>query len=213
MDFFQKNHGFRPQVDAFANKTNKRFPKFYEDAWTEDWSERLWINTPFHAFPCVVQKLKPSGAKAILIVPNWPKQEWFKDIMNISIETVELPHKGLKPYCEYNGKPLPWRWWSTLACLVDGNLADYWQESSEMGTEEVISNSSRIDQIGVDGDDREENPDTSLRKKGRTTRVPRGNSFMDSESTPSDKNQVKNVKISSKNDFLNVLSRFNLFLG
>ena len=126
-------------------------------------------------FPRVVQKLKQSGAKAILIVPNWPKQSWFKDIMDISIDIVELPHKGVKLYCEDNGKPLPERSWSTLACLVDGNLGDYWRDDSEMGTEEVISNSSRIDEIEVDRDDRERNPEVSSRKKGRTIGVPQEN--------------------------------------
>ena len=67
--------------------------------------------------------------------------------MDISIDTVELPHKGVKLYCEDNGKPLPQRSWSTLACLVDGNLGDYWRDDSEMGTEEVISNSSGIETI------------------------------------------------------------------
>ena len=28
VDYFAKNNNFRPQVDAFANKKNKRFPKF-----------------------------------------------------------------------------------------------------------------------------------------------------------------------------------------
>ena len=46
--------------------------------------------------------------------------------MDISIDIVELPHKGVKLYCEDNGKPLPQRSWSTLACLVDGNPGDYW---------------------------------------------------------------------------------------
>ena len=200
VDYFERNHNFRPQVDAFANKTNKRFPKFYDDAWSEDWSEPLWINPPFDVFPRVVQKLKQSGAKAILIVPNWPRQEWFKDIMDISIDIVELPHKGVKLYCEDNGKPLPQRSWSTLACLVDGNLADYWQDDSEMGTEEVISNSSRIDEIEVDEDDRERNPDVSSRKEGRTIGVPQENAPIHYNSSASDKNQAKNVKISSKND-------------
>ena len=153
VDYFERNHYFRPQVNAFPNKKNKRFPKFYDEACSEDWSEPLSINPPFDVFPRVVQKLKESGAKGILIVPNWPKQSWFKDIMDISIDIVELPHKGVKLYCEDNGKPLPQRSWSTLACLVDGNLGDYWQDDSEMGTEEVISNSSRIDEIGVDRHD------------------------------------------------------------
>ena len=97
-----------------------------------------------------MQKLNQSGAKTTLIVPNWPIQTWFKDIMHISIDIVELPHKGVKLYCEDNGKRLPQRSWSTLACLVDRNLGDYSQDDSEMGTEEVISNSSRIDEIEVD---------------------------------------------------------------
>ena len=200
MDFFERNHNFRPQVYAFANKKNKRFPKFYDDACSEDWSEPLWINPPFDVFPRVVQKLKQSGAKAILIVPNWPKQSWFKDIMDISIDIVELPHKGVNLYCEDNGKPLPQHSWSTLACLVDGNLGDYWQDDSEMGTEEVISNSSRIDEIEVDRDDREQKPDVSSRKEGRTIGVPQENASIHSYSSPSDKNQAKNVTISRKNE-------------
>ena len=200
VDYFEKNHNFRRQVDAFANKKNKRFPKFYDDAWSEEWSEPLWSNPPFDLFPRVVQKLRQSGAKAILIVPNWPKQTWFNDIMDISIDIVELPHKGVKLYCEDNGKPLPQRSWSTLACLVDGNLGDYWQDAREMGTEEVISNSSRNDEIEVDRDVRERNPDTSSRKEGRTTGVPHENASIHFNSSASDKNQVKNVEISSKND-------------
>ena len=94
-----------------------------------------------------MQKLKQSGAKAILIVLNWPKQSWLKDNMDISINIVKLPHKGVKLYCEDNGTPLPQRSWSTLVCLVDGNLGDYWRDDSETGTEEVISNSSGIDEI------------------------------------------------------------------
>ena len=109
MDYFGKNHNFRPGVDAFANKKNKRFPKFCEDAWSEDSSEPSWINLPFDVFPLLVQKQKQSGAKATFIVANWPKQTWFKDIMDISISIVELPHKGVKLYGEDNGKPLPQR--------------------------------------------------------------------------------------------------------
>ena len=120
--------------------------------------------------------------------------------MDILMDIVELPHKGVKLYCKDNGKPLPQRSWSTLACLVDGNLGDYWRDDSEMGTEEVISYSSGIDEIEVDRDDQERNPDVSSREEGRTIRVPQENPSMHSNSTPSEKNQAKNVKISSKNE-------------
>ena len=69
-----------------------------------------------------------------------------------------------------------------------------------MGTEEVISNSSTIGEIEVDGDDRERNPDVSSRKEGRTIGVPQENASIHSDSSPSDKNQANNVKISSKSD-------------
>ena len=172
----------------------------YDDAWSEDWSEPLWIHSPFDIFPRVVQRLKPSGAKASSVVPNWPKQTWYKDIMDISIDIVELPHKGVKLHCEDNGKPLPQRSWSTLACSIDRNLGDYWQDASEVGTKGVISNSSRVHKIEVDRGDRERNPDTSSPREGRTTGVPQENASILSNSSPSDKNQAKNVKSSSKND-------------
>ena len=119
--------------------------------------------------------------------------------MDVSIDIAEVPHKGVMLYCKDNGKPLPQCSWSTFACLVDRNLGDYWQDDSEMGTEEVISNSSRIDEIEVDRDDRERNPNTSSRREGRTISVPQENACIHSNSYPSGKNQVKNVKISSKN--------------
>ena len=61
--------------------------------------------------------------------------------------------------------------------------------------EEVISNSSRIDEIEVDRDDQERNPDISSRKEGRTIGVPQENASIHSNMSPSDKNQAKNVKI------------------
>ena len=52
----------------------------------------------------------------------------------------------------------------------------------------------------MDQDDRGRNPDISSRKEGRTIGVPQENASIPSNPSPSDKNQAKNVKISSKND-------------
>ena len=54
-----------PERDAFANKDNKRFDKWYgegspegEDAFEKHWgSEVLWINPPFNMFPRILAKL------------------------------------------------------------------------------------------------------------------------------------------------------------
>ena len=102
--YSKKSQSFRPQVDALANRKNKGFPKFYGDAWSVDWSQTLWINLPFDIFPGVVQKLEQAGAKAILIVPTWPEEIWFRDIMDILIDIVELPDRRVKLYCKDNGE-------------------------------------------------------------------------------------------------------------
>ena len=52
----------------------------------------------------------------------------------------------------------------------------------------------------MDRGDRERNPDVSSLKEGGTIGVPQENASIHSNSSPSDKNQAKNVKISSKND-------------
>ena len=68
-------------------------------------------------------------------------------------------------YCKDNAKSLPQCWWSTCACLFHRNLKDYWQQPGEMKTEKDISRSTRIEEIELDGDDQERNPDTSSLKE------------------------------------------------
>ena len=123
--------------------------------------------------------------------------------MDISIDIVELPHKGVKLYCKDNGKPLPQRSWSTLACLDNRNLGDYWQDNSEMGTEEVISNSSSIDTIEVDRDDRERIP---THRRGRR----QGQSVFLNRMPPSIPIRPNQTRIKSKMSRFQARMRTNL---
>ena len=72
-----------PTVDAFASETNKRFAKFWsvtDDAFEKDWGQEdlLWINAPFQKISQVVQKVVKEKAKAILVVPEWETELWWK---------------------------------------------------------------------------------------------------------------------------------------
>ena len=74
-----------PERDAFANKDNKRFDKWYgegssdgEDAFQKNWgSEILWINPPFNIFPRVLDKIVQEKAHAVILVPKWTKHKFF----------------------------------------------------------------------------------------------------------------------------------------
>ncbi len=70
-----------PERDAFANKENKRFKKWYgegspdgTDAFEKNLGgELLWINPSFNLFPRVLDKIVRDKAHAVMIVPNWKK--------------------------------------------------------------------------------------------------------------------------------------------
>ena len=57
------------QYHAFANREIKRFDKFFHDAWTQKWGQKLWLNPPFHLILQVIHKIKQDKTHAILVVP------------------------------------------------------------------------------------------------------------------------------------------------
>jgi hypothetical protein len=44
------------------------------------WSVTLWLNPPWHLLPHVLEKLRASRSKGILICPYWPFQPWFQEL-------------------------------------------------------------------------------------------------------------------------------------
>jgi hypothetical protein len=83
-------------IDAFANKSNRRFKRFWSlksDAFTKKWSkEILWCNPPFHLIQDMIQKIIDDKARALLILPHWPHLRWWKLLEKISIKWWDLPH-------------------------------------------------------------------------------------------------------------------------
>jgi hypothetical protein len=78
-----------PNLDAFADRGNARFPRYWgrggieEDAWAQNWSESqaglIWCNPPFEDLEAVVDKIQEDGAAAILVVPDWRNQPFFSE--------------------------------------------------------------------------------------------------------------------------------------
>ena len=58
-----------------------------------DWSPpvTLWINPPWHLLPQVLQKLRASRARGILVYTYWPLQSWFQDVQRLSAVHFRLP--------------------------------------------------------------------------------------------------------------------------
>jgi hypothetical protein len=78
----------QPNVDAFANSTNKRWEFHWgprsqrEDAfdvyWNYDAVGLIWANPPFSELDRVIAKAHRDGAKMVLIAPDWKSTAYYK---------------------------------------------------------------------------------------------------------------------------------------
>ena len=87
-----------PQCDAFANASNHRFPIWWgcggvvSDAFPQDWGKiYLWINPPFSQIVRVIDKLVRDRARAILIVPFWPRRQYVRRLASLAAKIWESP--------------------------------------------------------------------------------------------------------------------------
>jgi hypothetical protein len=55
------------------------------------WPATLWLNPPWHLLPQVLEKLRASRSKGILIYPYWPLQPWFQEVQRLSASHFRLP--------------------------------------------------------------------------------------------------------------------------
>jgi len=92
-----------PHVDLFALKRNSKLPMymspvFEPEAWKVDSLVQSWVGLYAYAYPPTslirqtLNKLVLDKAELILIAPLWPRQEWFPDLLSLSIDfPLELP--------------------------------------------------------------------------------------------------------------------------
>ena len=67
-----------------------------------DWSPpfTFWLNPPWHLLPQVLEKVRVSRARGILVYPFWPRQAWFQGVQQLSSEHYLLPppHLCVRPH-------------------------------------------------------------------------------------------------------------------
>ncbi len=125
-----------PEIDLFASRLNSQFPRYVSwkpdpDAEAVDALSINWESLKFYAFPpfCMVgrclRKINADKAEGIVVVPKWPSQSWFPQMLNMLVQEplrlpksstlLTQPHSGLSHplnnkleliCCRLSGDPL-----------------------------------------------------------------------------------------------------------
>ena len=92
-----------PSIDLFATRLNHRLPLYVSpipdqkalsiDALTMDWNHiHAYAFPPFHLIPAVINKIRLSQCKIVLIAPLWPDRPWFPELLGLLVSPpVFLP--------------------------------------------------------------------------------------------------------------------------
>ena len=93
----------RPMVDLFALKRNSKLATYMSpvqepETWKVDSLVQSWEGLYAYAYPptnlirSALSKIRTDRAEVILIAPLWPHQEWFSDLIRLSVDfPLELP--------------------------------------------------------------------------------------------------------------------------
>ena len=94
-----------PNIDMFASRLNCQMDKYVSwkrdpDALWVDAFSRSWTNTYFYAFPpfslimrCL-QKTVRDTAECIIVVPLWPTQIWYPELLKLLIDHPRILPQG-----------------------------------------------------------------------------------------------------------------------
>ena len=92
-----------PSIDLFATRLNHRLPLYVSpipdqkalsiDALTMDWNcIHAYVFPPFHLIPAVINKIRLSQCKIVLIAPLWPDRPRFPELLGLLVSPpVSLP--------------------------------------------------------------------------------------------------------------------------
>lgn len=110
-------------VDRFASAVNTQLPRFYSadlcpgtegvDAFSVSWrGERNYCNPPFYLVPHVLAKIRAERVSAVVIVPAWDAQPWWRTAVCDAHAAVMLPRDAsqpTRPTWEPGAPPPSWR--------------------------------------------------------------------------------------------------------
>ena len=92
-----------PSIDLFATRLNHRLPLYVSpipdqkalsiDAISMDWNRiHAYAFPPFHLIQTVINKIRISQCKIVLIAPLWPDRPWFPELLGLLVSPpVSLP--------------------------------------------------------------------------------------------------------------------------
>ena len=116
-----------PKIDLFASRLNKQVKKFCSyrpdpecilvNAFTVNWEGLIFYAfPPFNCISKVFQKIYFDQAHGILVVPDWPNQPWYNQVMEAALKVVRLEPSAdllLLP-----AKPKRHPLWRTIALIA-----------------------------------------------------------------------------------------------
>ena len=92
-----------PSIDLFATRLNHRLPLYVSpipdqkalsiDAISMDWNRiHAYAFPPFHLIQTVINKVRISQCRIVLIAPLWPDRPWFPELLGLLVSPpVSLP--------------------------------------------------------------------------------------------------------------------------
>ena len=89
----QKILSFQPQIDFFTTRISTQLSEYFSkrpdpeakfiDASTVNWHRYLcYLFPPFSLPPHVLQKIQVEQVEALIVVPYWPAQPWFSQVLS-----------------------------------------------------------------------------------------------------------------------------------
>lgn len=125
----------KPQIDLFASRLNTQLLEYcswkpdpgciFVDAFTVDWSKfYCYIFPPFSLICRCVKKIQEEKTTAIIVVPIWPSQPWFPQILQLLIDKpiVLTAEKSLLTLPQRDILHPLWKTLNLMACHVSGNI-------------------------------------------------------------------------------------------
>ena len=97
----------RPDIDLFASRLNNKCKRYvswhrdphaeHVDAFSISWHDTYsYIFPPFSLLGRCVQKVRQEKAKAIMVVPVWPTQAWFTNLLKLLVQKTSVIAKNGK---------------------------------------------------------------------------------------------------------------------
>ena len=129
---YKKPFGKNPDMDAFNRVPGMaqatRWVSPLEDFFSSpaDPSKLYWMCPAYHRFSDCVRKIRQERLRAIAVGPKWTHREWWKPLMEITLQGYHLPGPETKDCLYQNDRltSLPQRGRSTVALYVDSGIAE-----------------------------------------------------------------------------------------